>query len=102
VKALFEEALTHDGEDRALFLQRSCADNPLLKQEVEDLLNSYDETDDFLDRPIASVSSLLDNDLLRPPEQDNQIGARIGAYRIEKEIGRRRYGKRLSRGACRQ
>ncbi len=88
VKALFEEALTYDGEDRVLFLERSCANNVLLKQEVEDLLNSYDETDDFLDRPIASVSSLLDDCHLPPPEQDSHIGARIGAYRIEKEIGR--------------
>jgi eukaryotic-like serine/threonine-protein kinase len=88
VKALFEEALTHDGEDRALFLQHSCANNLLLKQEVEDLLKSYEETGDFLDRPIASVSSLLEDDLSPPPEQGNQIGARIGAYRIDKEIGR--------------
>ncbi len=88
VKALFEEALTFDGADRELFLQRSCAENLQLKHEVEGLLQNHDEEGDFLDRPIASVSSLLENELLRPAEQENQIGARIGAYRIEKELGR--------------
>jgi serine/threonine protein kinase/Tol biopolymer transport system component/tetratricopeptide (TPR) repeat protein len=94
VKALFEAALDFQGKDRELFLERSCADSWQLKEEIESLLKSYEETDGFLDQPIVSVQALLDSDPSSPPEEtepveaDTLIGARIGAYRVEKEIGR--------------
>ena len=87
VKALFETALTLDGRERELFLQRISDENVALKQELESLLANHDETGEFLATPVASVPSLLEDELLSSPETVKQIGARIGAYRIEKEIG---------------
>jgi eukaryotic-like serine/threonine-protein kinase len=88
VKMLFETALGLHGEERELFLRRVYEENPALREELESLLANHDETGQFLDTPIASVPSLLEDELLPPAETEKQIGARIGAYRIEKEIGR--------------
>jgi serine/threonine protein kinase/Tol biopolymer transport system component/tetratricopeptide (TPR) repeat protein len=72
-----------------VFLDRVCEHDVALREEILSLLANHDESGEFLDTPIASVPSLLGREL-RPavPEPDTQIGARIGAYRIEKEIGR--------------
>jgi serine/threonine protein kinase/Tol biopolymer transport system component/tetratricopeptide (TPR) repeat protein len=88
VKALFEAALALQGEERELFLQGVCEENVALREELDSLLANHDETGEFLSTPVASVPSLLEEELLSRPETDKQIGARIGAYRIEKEIGR--------------
>ena len=88
VKALFEAAASLQGEERELFLQRVCEENAALREELESLLANHDEADEFLDTPVACVPSLLEQEPLSPTETEKQIGARIGAYRIEKEIGR--------------
>jgi serine/threonine protein kinase/Tol biopolymer transport system component/tetratricopeptide (TPR) repeat protein len=88
VKALFEAALPLHGADRDAFLETNCRQNSQLKQEVESLLQSYETTGDFLDRPIASVASILNEDLLPGVKEPNYIGVRLGAYRLEQEIGR--------------
>lgn len=75
IDALFETALALHGEERELFLDRVREESVALRDELDSLLANHDEAGEFLHSPIA------------PPE-DKQIGARIGAYRIEKEIGR--------------
>ncbi|MBV8832011.1 MAG: protein kinase, partial [Acidobacteriaceae bacterium] len=88
VKALFEQALVLQGEERLEFLQRVSEESLTLREELESLLANHDDFDEFLDRPLASVPSLVEANLLSPPETEKLIGARIGAYRIEKVIGR--------------
>jgi len=96
VKALFEEALTLHGPDRELFLERNCAKGSQLRQEIQSLLENYQETDDFLEQPVVSVQALLESDVSTMGTstrtgrvgEETQVGARIGAYRIEQEIGR--------------
>src|SRR6185437_13323374 len=88
IKTLFEAALALHGEERERFLRKVSEESVTLREELETLLQHHDETGEFLAVPIASVSSLLDDELLSPAEPREQIGARIGAYRIEKEIGR--------------
>ncbi len=86
IKALFEAALEVAGEDRERLLESRCGDNRELRREVESLLANYDQTGDFLDRPVVSVNSVLDAEMLTTA--GTLIGARVGAYRLEKEIGR--------------
>jgi serine/threonine protein kinase/Tol biopolymer transport system component/tetratricopeptide (TPR) repeat protein len=88
VRALFESALELEDEDRDLFLQNECGLNQELRQEVQALLDGYDQTGDFLETPLLSVKSLLQTDSLTPAEDYRQTGTRIGAYRLEQEIGR--------------
>jgi len=48
----FLEALEIDSrEARAAYLERECGADPSLRQEVERLLKSNDETGSFLERP---------------------------------------------------
>src|SRR5581483_11310198 len=75
VKALFEAALALHGEERELFVKHSCAGNVALREEVETLLASYEETGEFLENPIASVPSFFDGEIL-PPEKEKLIGTR--------------------------
>ena len=88
IKALFESALELKDGDRERFLSRECGPNQELRREVEALLHSYDETGDFLETPLASVKSLLQTESLSPAVDYRQAGRRIGAYRLEREIGR--------------
>jgi len=86
VKAIFDAALEVAEPERPQFLDHRCAGNDELRHEVESLLDNHDETDEFLNRPIASVQKLLDSQDLT--DESSQIGSRLGAYRLEKEIGR--------------
>ncbi|HEX4771701.1 MAG TPA: protein kinase [Bryobacteraceae bacterium] len=95
MKALFEAAHVLHGAERELFLEHSCGQNAQLRQEVESLLETYDQTTgDFLDHPIVNVAAMFEansgtatgEDITQ--EKQTPIGTRLGAYRIEKEIGR--------------
>ena len=86
VKAVFERALELEVPARKIFLQRTCGANEKLRQEVETLLLHHDETCTFLDEPVVSVKSFLTSDPFRA-EEDKEVGARLGAYRLEKVIG---------------
>jgi serine/threonine protein kinase len=88
VKILFEAASGLQGEERELFLQRVSEESVALREELEALLANHDDTGEFLAVPVASVPSLLEEELLSTDVTQEQIGARLGAYRIEKEIGR--------------
>ncbi len=88
VKRVFEAALALHADERELFVKRVGEENLALRAELESLLANHDETGEFVDAAIASVPSLPEEELLSRSEPDKQIGARIGAYRIEKEIGR--------------
>jgi eukaryotic-like serine/threonine-protein kinase len=88
VKALFEGALKLAPEDRATFLEHSCGENQQLKLEVESLLETHDDAGEFLAQPVVSVNSILQAEESSTTDGEKAIGARIGAYRIEKEIGR--------------
>lgn len=50
---LFQSALEKEGSERDAFLEEACAGDDALKQQVESLLGTHDETEGLLDRPIA-------------------------------------------------
>ncbi len=87
IKLLFEAALALDSSERDTFLERECRGNDELRREVLSLLAAYEETDDFLENPLGSARSLLDTRAPAPSEGAAVTGTRIGAYRLEREIG---------------
>ncbi len=53
VKAVFQSALERDPQERAMFLDQACADDPQLKNEVEDLISSYKQAGGRAGRRLA-------------------------------------------------
>ena len=91
VEEVFQAALDQAPEERARFLAETCATDAELRDEVEALLAQYEAAGDFLDEPAVESG-----DLQRAAAEaahgngdgDPLVGSRVGAYRIEREIGR--------------
>ncbi len=86
IKAIFEAALTLESTEWASFLDFRCNSDEDLRREVESLLAAHDSDLDFLDEPLQ----ILQNVVLT--EEDDRPtfhpGTRIGAYQLDREIGR--------------
>ncbi len=86
VKAIFDSALNANPSERTSFLIAECSGDTDLLQEVESLLASHQEADDFIEAPPSALKPLLATEsktetvFLRP-------GTRIGAYELVRELG---------------
>ncbi len=84
VKELLHAALELEPARRAAYLLDTCGEDTALRQEVAELLTSYEDAgEEFLDRPVTDISTLE----LFPSHVDPLIGKLIGPYRIVEEIG---------------
>ena len=84
VKSLFESALTVSVGERASFLNRQCGGDEEVRREVASLLESLDESGEFLEKPLVDVKEVVDV----PPTPPSLAGVRVGAYELVREIGR--------------
>ena len=80
VKAVLERALELRDEERRSFLDRAGAGDPSLRREVEELLAGEDA-----DVPLTAAAVGAAVAEAEPPVE---IGARVGPYRLEAEVGR--------------
>ena len=87
VEEIFQSALDLQPEARATFLAEACAADLSLKDHVEALLSQHDSAGGMLEQPLYGTTELnaLESFI---EEVDPLIGRRLGAYRIEREIGR--------------
>jgi len=81
VREVFGEALELPADERSAYLECACADDEALRREVERLLVSLTEADDFLEEP--AVDKTWGN-----PAHDLYLDRQIGAYRLVERIGR--------------
>ena len=88
VEAVFQTALDLAPDERAPYVAQACADDAELRQQVEQLLAQYAAAGDFLTQPILESNGLEAVAALLSGDGDPMIGQRLGAYRIEREIGR--------------
>ena len=87
--AVFDAALDLAPDERAAFVERACSDDMELRADVQRLLRAYGQSDDFLDTSAAALAApLLANGPTPGSDGVATIPARIGPYRIEREIGR--------------
>ncbi|MGQ0732859.1 MAG: protein kinase domain-containing protein [Acidobacteriota bacterium] len=83
-KKLFHTAVGMDPLGRDTYLREACRDAPELLAEVQSLLSWSEESDGFLETPIARVA-----DLPPPPEiLDPLIGRSLGVWRVVEVLGR--------------
>jgi serine/threonine protein kinase/tetratricopeptide (TPR) repeat protein len=78
---LFHAALPLAGKEREAFLERSCADDPELRTEVERLLAAHERAGDFISSPAVAVAS-------GGGDEVSWVGRLVGPYRVIQEIGR--------------
>jgi eukaryotic-like serine/threonine-protein kinase len=81
---LFFAALERDASERAAFLAAACAGDEALHAEVLSLLESHDDSDDFISRP-AALQAL--GDPLTDARRPSWIGRRLGGYRVVESVG---------------
>lgn len=88
LKEIFHAALALAPNERAVYLERSCSGNDSLRQAVESLIKSHEETGNFVDTPAyqAAADLLLDGVELRP-------GQSVAHYRILSLLGEGGMGK---------
>ena len=84
IEQLAEKALDLPAQERASFLDEACGEDLELRRGIEDLLQSYNQVETFLEEPVAPRMPTLDIDgrSARPDTED------IGPYRLERRIGR--------------
>lgn len=80
VKEIFLAVLEKDAESRPQFLAEICADNAVLREEIESLLASHEEVKEFIETPAFQVGEVF-------TEVANHPQKHLGNYKILKEIG---------------
>ena len=93
VEAIFQEALDRGPDERGRYLSEVCAHDASLKSDVENLLSQHENAGNLLEEPLYGETELsalgsLEAIIQAADDQDPLIGRRLGAYRIEREIGR--------------
>ncbi len=88
VEEIFQEALDLTPHERARYVAEVCAEDIGLKRDVETLLSQHESAGELLEEPLYGDTELSALEALVYEDEDPLIGRRLGAYRIEREIGR--------------
>jgi serine/threonine protein kinase len=89
IRQIFDGALERSEVDRAAYLRVVCARDDELRREVESLLASHDSAGDFLNKPAASLADTTQTLISSGIDlQEYPPGHRVGAYELQKCIGR--------------
>ena len=83
IERLFHDALGRPLEERAAFLDQSCAGDESLRREVNALLDSPATANRFLDRDALEVAA----GLVSVSEMPLLSGRRLGVYQLQERIG---------------
>jgi Tol biopolymer transport system component len=75
IKEILDVSLRLEPGERNVYLTRVCETDPALRDEVESLIEAFDDAGDMLETPPA------------PEAKDPLIGARLGQYEIIEQIG---------------
>src|SRR5262245_46758907 len=79
---MFHSALDLEPADRAAFLDVACAGDRMLREQVEGLIESFDEAGDFIEKPI-----LDDSPSSGAAPSESFIGHKIGNYEVLSLMG---------------
>ena len=76
-----------DAGERAAFLDEMCADDPQLREEIEDLLQRDLGAASFLESPPPGLSATVDQPI------SEKAGTVIGNYKLMEQIGEGAWGR---------
>jgi len=83
LQQLFHQTLESAPEQRTALLDRECAHDAELRADVERLLSANDRAGGFISEPV-----IITHDIAFAAEDASQLGRRVGAYRLIRELGR--------------
>ena len=78
IEQIFHAALQRKAEDRATFLNQSCAGDLKLYDDVKALLSSYDNDDSFFEESVSALAAEMFAD---------RVGETIGPYEVLSQLG---------------
>ena len=85
IEAIFHSALDCAPKDVGAFLNTACGEDELLRQKVEALLSSDQQSTDFIEKPpTAFAAGVIEAEA---KETDSLIGRTIGHYKITQHLG---------------
>src|SRR5436309_2134234 len=84
IEHLLQAALEREPAERAVLLERECAGDPGLREEVESLIASAQPAQSFLMGNALEDATLSFEDA----HSDSLIGHQVGSYSIKKQLGR--------------
>src|SRR5262249_55474375 len=82
IDQIFHDALAHSGSDRSSFLDRACADDDSLRQEVESLLAAHARAGNFIEASAVEIAP----DLMLEHDAGRDLQS-LGPYSILRKIG---------------
>jgi TolB-like protein len=83
IERVLQVALEHEPSERAALLERECAGDPGLREEVESLIASAQPANSFLEADAVEDAAVL----LEDTDSLSLIGHEVGHYLIEKRLG---------------
>ena len=89
IESLFDVAVELAPAARGQWLDGACGGDPILRDEVEQLLHAHERSDGILDGTPQEFTALLATDAEELPS----IAERLGPYRLVREIGRGGMGR---------
>ena len=84
---LFQSALAREPDERAAFLDKACAGDQSLRQQVNRLLVAHEEAGSFIERPAFEVEARGLAGQQSTAEPDLMVGEQISHYRIIASLG---------------
>src|SRR3989454_782395 len=83
IEQLFHLALEQKPDQRAGFLEHACSGDELLRSEVEDLISSHEQAQDFIETPASDLAA----ELLANDHTGLVVGQSVGRYEIVSVLG---------------
>src|ERR1700694_986397 len=83
IDRLFHGALQRESGERAAFLSEACAGDDSLRREVQSLLESHEQSENFIEAPAADLAA----ELLASGEARLTPGQSVGPYKIVSLLG---------------
>jgi serine/threonine protein kinase len=83
IDQLFHSALARERKQRTTFLAKQCGGDDALRGEVEALLSSLEQADDFIETPAGDVAA----ELLGTHRSTFEAGQQIENYQIIRQLG---------------
>jgi serine/threonine-protein kinase len=83
IDQLFHLALDKARDERALFLAEVCAGDEVLRNDIEELISSHEQADEFIETPASDLAA----ELLAKGQSGLKLGEKIGPYEIQSVLG---------------